>query len=213
MTHRLNDNETAKGSDLIELLKVLLSRGEELNKWPTDDLVMQQAPSTQIYTKARSQWTRSLLERLNRARFSNPKLAPTFLPDDQYTIEHIMPQVLTGDWHNDLQGWGVENPSALHQAKLHVLGNLTLTPINPELSNRRLSAKVNMIQDDTLKLNSDLKGIEIWTGTGIEERSRRLAGEVVKMLVPPMSGAELEASIFSKEPGPGTEQEDRDEDD
>lgn len=212
VTHKLNDNETAKGSGLVELLRVLLSRGDELNKWPSDDLVKQQAPNTPIYTQARSQWARSLLERLNRARFDNPKLAPTYLAPDKYTIEHIMPQDLTGDWHHDLQEWGVENPAALHQSKLHVLGNLTLTPINPELSNKRLTSKVQLIQDDTLKLNKDLKDIESWPGARIDERSRMLASEVVGMLMKPMTQEEIGQSIFSKEQVPAEEGEESEED-
>jgi hypothetical protein len=192
--HRLGRNETAKNNGLVEFLRVLLSRGSELKRWPTDQEVVDQAAVGVLYTKARAAWANSVLARINSAQFKSSKHAPQDL--SQFTVEHLMPQELTSDWRSDLLGWGVKDPSDLHSRKLHVLGNLTLTLINSELSNKRLAAKVELLEDDTLRINKSLKLAKSWTESAIVERSRELAWQLVKSLPGPMSESEMKASEF-----------------
>lgn len=192
--HRLRASETAKDEGLVEFLRVLLSRGSELKRWPTDQEVVDQAAVGVLYTKARSSWTKSVLARINETSFKIAKHAPQDL--SQFTVEHVMPQDLTSDWRSDLVAWGVKDPSDLHARKLHVLGNLTLTVINPELSNKRLSAKVGMLDDDALRINKELKSAKSWTEATIIERSRALASQLVSNLSGPMTESEMKASTF-----------------
>lgn len=192
--HRIGRNETARNEGIVEFLKVLLSRGSELKRWPTDQEVIDQSGVGVLYTKARSAWAKSVLARINHASFKSRKHIPQDL--DQCTVEHVMPQELTSDWRSDLSAWGVRDPSDLHARKLHVLGNLTLTLINSELSNKRLAAKLELLEDDALRINKRLKTVTSWTEASIVERSRELATQLVNALPGPMSDAELKASQF-----------------
>jgi hypothetical protein len=195
--HQVGKNETAKDGSLVEFLRVLLSRGSELKRWPTNQEVIDQASVGILYTKARAAWAKSVLARINHASFKNPKHAPTDLR--LFTVEHVMPQDLSSDWRNDLTGWGVKDPSDLHKRKLHVLGNITLTLINPELSNKRLAAKLELLADDSLLINKQLKVAKSWTETSITDRSRELATQLVGAISGPMSESELKASPFYSE--------------
>jgi hypothetical protein len=192
--HRLGKNERAMNGDIVEFLRVLLSRGSELKRWPTDKEVVDQAGVGVLYTKARASWANSVLARINSSMFKTSKHAPQDL--SQFTVEHVMPQDLTSDWRSDLSEWGVKDPSDLHARKLHVLGNLTLTLINSELSNKRLGAKLDLLDDDTLRINKRLKVHKSWTEASIVERSRELAGQLVKSLPGPMTEGEMKASKF-----------------
>jgi hypothetical protein len=199
VAHRFRDNETSKNEQLVLLLRVLLSKGSELKKWPSDEYVIDQAVTTPLYTSARSHWVAGVLGRINESMIGNQKLAPK--PDDycDYQVEHIMPQTLTADWQSDLREWGVSNPAEFSQKKLHVLGNLTLSVINPELSNHRLEAKVRMIQNDSLRLNAKLKSAEEWAEGAVDSRTRMMAKELVKVLASPMTQEEIDKTPFANE--------------
>jgi len=126
--------------------------------------------------------------------FKDKKHAPAPLPRDRYSVEHVMPQTLTEGWAEDLKHWGVENPTALHQSKLHVLGNLTLTPINSELSNLPFATKREKLDDDWLRLNVEIASVNSWTEARIDERSSELDRLVCQAFVSPLEGAELSAA-------------------
>jgi hypothetical protein len=192
--HRIRKNETAKDGKIVEFLRVLLSRGSELKRWPTDNEVVDQAAVGVLYTSARAPWAKSVLARVNAASYNNRKHIPKDL--SQFTVEHVMPQDLTSDWRSDLSNWGVSDPSDLHARKLHVLGNLTLTLINSELSNKRLAAKLELLDEDVLRINKSLRVARTWTEASIIERSRELAGQLVASLPRPMSESEMKASDF-----------------
>ena len=192
--HRIHRNETAKNAGIVEFLRVLLSRGSELKRWPTDKEVVDQAGVGVLYTKARAAWVKSVLARINKSAFKNSKNA--FHDLSQCTVEHVMPQELPSDWRSDLSEWGVKDPSDLHARKLHVLGNLTLTMINSELSNKRLLTKLELLEDDALRINKLLKPAKSWTETSINERSRALAQQLVNSLPSPMTESEMKGSEF-----------------
>lgn len=196
-THRLLDHPNLDGENTVALLRFVLSRGVDVRTWPTDDQIQDRAESTPLYTSSRANWAFSVLERANRASYAMAQQAPLDLPRSQFTVEHVMPQTLTEEWENDLESWGVESPTRLHQTKLHVLGNLSLSPINSTLSNKRLSEKRGLIQHDYLRLNLDLADVPAWTETIINERSKDLAERICRAYIKPLSQEEIEASPFS----------------
>lgn len=173
-TRKLRANDALQGAEIIDYLHMLLSAGEDVRTWPTDELIMARIRTTPIYTSARSGWAFSILERINRQMHDIPKHAPVSIDRAKYSVEHVLPQKLTIEWTRDLHAWGVDNASALHQNRLHVLGNLTLTPINPELSNLPYSKKKAMLSDDSLKINVQLSSADSWTEASINERSGTL---------------------------------------
>lgn len=187
-------SDESNGTSIVEHLHYLLSIGEEVRTWPSDELVKARVRSTPVYTESRAAWVFVLLDRINRQLFDNVKHAPPPLNRAKYSVEHVLPQNLSERWVEDLREWGVDNPLQLHQGLLHVLGNLTLTPINSELSNLPFAVKREKLQDDWLRLNSDISAGSTWTRHRIDERSSSLAQKACASFVPPLNGAELLAA-------------------
>ncbi|NLA64887.1 MAG: DUF262 domain-containing protein [Leucobacter sp.] len=103
-----------------------------------------------------------------------------------WSIEHVLPQgELTPQWI-DMLG-GSEAATSAHEQYRHHLGNLTITGYNSSLGQRSFTAKRDH-QDkqgnwigyrNQLNLNSDLAQQETWGVQEIQERSSRLAAEVL----------------------------------
>lgn len=95
---------------------------------------------------------------------------------DEYTIEHIMPQNenLSVAWQTELgPEW-----ERVHAAKLHTIGNLTLTGYNSEYSDRPFAEKRDMaggFKESPLRLNQGLGAVEHWDEAAIDERAAQLA--------------------------------------
>ena len=92
-----------------------------------------------------------------------------------YTIEHIMPQNpnLSEEWK---QGLG-ENWEEIQKNYLHVIGNLTLTGYNSELSDKSFIEKRDMkdgFKDSAIRLNIYLQDLETWNENEIKKRTERL---------------------------------------
>lgn len=196
-THRLLAREDLAGPDLVDYLRYVLSSGADVRTWPTDEMLQERIRSTPLYTRSRQRWATSALIVANREYVSMAGHVPK-PPHDSYTVEHVMPQTLTPEWEADLKAWGVDDPLRLHQDRLHVLGNLTLTPVNSQLSNRRFGEKRLMLQDDWLRLNTEIGAVETWTETTINERSGSLLNRLLSGLSSPLSGQDLAASPYGE---------------
>ncbi|RHB42004.1 DUF262 domain-containing protein [Enterocloster aldenensis] len=96
------------------------------------------------------------------------------LNTDSLTIEHIMPQTLSSEWRYI--------KAEDHEKYLHVLGNLSVTGYNSELSNKSFSEKVELIQENSkaVILNKDIVDKTKWDIPEIKNRSKRLAGIIMK---------------------------------
>ena len=92
------------------------------------------------------------------------------VPFDDATVEHIMPQTLTPEWETLL---GQESEYD-HSSWLHILGNLTLTGYNPELSNRPYSEKRALFALSHFELNRYFGTVEHWGATEIRDRAIKL---------------------------------------
>lgn len=191
-THKLLDRPDVEGQDVVDLLRAILSLGEDENIWPSDSLLRERVASGPIYTKARAKWVFVILERINRMHFKYEKHALGSLDDSVYTVEHIMPQKLSKRWEADLASWGVDSAAQLHETHLHVLGNLTLSAINSNLQNRPLREKLRMLSDDVLKLNAALVGIEQWDASAMDNRGHALIELAIEAFESPLSREEAE---------------------
>ena len=101
---------------------------------------------------------------------------------ENYTIEHIMPQNpnLSKEWRAELG----DNWKEIHKAKLHTIGNLTLTAYNTEMSDKPFGDKMEMkggFKESALRLNSYVVKQENWALAQIEERANLLASEAIKI--------------------------------
>jgi uncharacterized protein with ParB-like and HNH nuclease domain len=103
-------------------------------RFPSDEEFKRELASRDLYNfPRRSYWLRRLENHGRKER----------VPVDEYTIEHIMPQNrdLPPAWRAELgPDW-----ERVHEAKLHTLGNLTLTGYNSEYSDRPFAQKRDMV--------------------------------------------------------------------
>lgn len=99
------------------------------------------------------------------------------LDPDNLTIEHIMPQTLTSKWKNELgQNW-----EDIHEKYIDMIGNLTLTAYNSDISNEQFSYKLDMYQKSNVMLNRELSQYSSWTEDDIKKRTRSLSEQAVKI--------------------------------
>ena len=100
---------------------------------------------------------------------------------ESYTIEHVMPRSLTGQWKADLG----ENWENTHEIYLNTIGNLTLTGYNSELSNRSFQEKRDHVpggfRDSPLHLNKSLAQAERWDEVAIKNRAEMLSEKALKI--------------------------------
>jgi uncharacterized protein with ParB-like and HNH nuclease domain/predicted transport protein len=95
---------------------------------------------------------------------------------EEYTIEHIMPQNedLSDHWRTELgPEW-----DRIHKAKLHTLGNLTLTGYNSEYSDKPFHEKRDMeggFKNSPLRLNQGLGSVTRWDEAAIDARAADLS--------------------------------------
>ncbi|MCS6267100.1 MAG: DUF262 domain-containing protein [Vampirovibrio sp.] len=93
---------------------------------------------------------------------------------EQCTIEHIMPQTLSSQWHAELGS----DSERIHKQYLHTLGNLTYTGYNSKYSNSPFKAKLEMdkgLNESRLRLNQSVKNKQYWTESAIKSRGEELA--------------------------------------
>lgn len=109
-----------------------------------------------------------------------------FVPVDEYTIEHILPQnpELCAAWQQALgPDW-----KTVQERWLHTLGNLTLTGYNAEYSDRPFVEKRDMrggFKQSPLRLNADLGQIESWNEAAIQKRAGQLANQAIMVWAAP----------------------------
>ena len=84
-----------------------------------------------------------------------------YIPTEEYTIEHIMPQTLNKAWREDL---GAE-ADKIHTTYLHTLGNLTLTGYNSEYQNNKHTP---------IKISHSLTNLNQWGEEEIVKRCKSL---------------------------------------
>ena len=90
-----------------------------------------------------------------------------------FTVEHIMPQTLSDEWKEYL---GLENYEIIHMKYLEVLGNITFTRYNSNMSNASFDLKKSKgYIPSNLRLNRDLCEFDYWNEESIIKRSENLA--------------------------------------
>ncbi|MEN8691641.1 MAG: DUF262 domain-containing protein, partial [Desulfobacterales bacterium] len=156
-----------KKDHYLESIQAHLLLLPSYRRFPSDEEFKREITLRDLYNfRSRSYWLRRI-ENYDRKEF---------VPVDEYTIEHILPQNenLSTKWREAL---GVEW-RRIHETYLHTLGNLTLTGYNSEYSDRFFTEKRDMkggFKESPLRLNEGLGTLEIWNETTIKERANRLS--------------------------------------
>jgi len=95
---------------------------------------------------------------------------------ENLTIEHIMPRTLSDKWKEYLGEEGIE----WHEDYVDVLGNLTLTGYNSELSNMSFDRKKEFYAQSHLEINKYFDPINSWRPEDVRERSLNLASLIIE---------------------------------
>jgi hypothetical protein len=166
-----------EGMNLLEGTTTVLS--EPSRRWPTDDEFRQSIQRYPLYTDSRPDQRRLILETFEKSfgHKEEPDLAGL-------TIEHVMPQSITDAWRERL---GPE-ASRVHAKLLHVLGNLTLTGYNPELSNSSWAEKRVLLRESHLEMNKQIANHDEWREAEITQRGSDMAELAVNLWAGPLAG-------------------------
>ena len=179
---------------------VLQSLVKYLDKigWPGDEIFSKELQSFSIYTREIGIAQLLLLGLEEAEKHKEPVDVDSLLDKKKIQLEHVMPQTISEDEKGD--SWKeMLGPSwkSIHEQLLHVLGNLTLTGYNPELSNEPFEHKRNEFKGSNLQLNKYFQDAEAWDQPQIEKRGESLAKRIC-LLWPAALGFAAEASSAAK---------------
>ncbi|WP_146549815.1 DUF262 domain-containing protein [Rummeliibacillus suwonensis] len=93
------------------------------------------------------------------------------------TIEHIMPQTLNDYWRDELGA----NAEQTHETLLHVIGNLTLTSYNSQLSNEPFLTKKKYYEKSNIELNKQIAQNDKWNEQAIRNRTLKMTKHFLKV--------------------------------
>lgn len=171
-------HKSLKKNRYLESIKAHLLGLRSYRRFPNDEEFKRELAVRDLYNfRSRSYWLRRM-ENFERKEW---------VPVDEYTIEHIMPQNenLSTKWRGELgPEW-----KRVHETWLHTLGNLTLTGYNPEYSDRPFTEKRDMLggfKQSPIRLNDGLGAVESWNEDAIKARAAKLAQEAVRVWAAPV---------------------------
>lgn len=151
----------------VESIQAYLLLSPSYRRFPDDAEFMRELKVRDLYSfPRRSYWLRRLE---NHGR-------KEYVPVDDYTIEHILPQNenLSTEWKNALGSeW-----KRIQEKYLHTLGNLTLTGYNSEYSDLPFKEKRDKkggFKDSPLRLNDGIGALNTWNEDSINNRADKLA--------------------------------------
>lgn len=171
------DNTT---NDYVNKMIYALRSKRESGRFPDDDEFSAALASKQVYLM-RGKYKAYLFERFENYGTVETKDVYTHLANNDYTIEHIMPQHLTPAWVESLGA----NADEIHATWLHRLANLTLTGYNPSLSNKtfieKRDAENGGYKNSGLKMNQKIAQKDAWGLAELEERSADMVSLALKI--------------------------------
>lgn len=165
----LYQQATNKGGEFVHAVCEVL----QTKNYPKDSEFEKRLQDSRLYGAGdRTVKTKLILETLEQSYNHKEQV-----PFDALTIEHVMPQTLDEEWQNKLgEDWAIT-----HDVFLHVLGNLTLTGYNAELSNSSYATKRPLLESSHLELNAYFKDVPAWDAKEIEKRGERLAKKALEI--------------------------------
>ncbi len=142
---------------------LITSKRNSSGRFPSDEEFYEMLVSRNLYGKFKQlDYLLLSLENYNNK---------TTISSDVLTIEHILPQTLTAEWKEI-----IGNDKESFENNVNVLGNLTLTSYNSNMSNFEFDRKKVILQEEShIKLNEYLKDINVWNIKEIQKRGEVLA--------------------------------------
>lgn len=154
-----NNSEDSVSLRVLKALTAKTSSGT----FPRNDEFKRKFISKDLYKSKIDKYTLFTLE-----SFINKKEIIDLTHD--ITIEHIMPQKLTPKWRLELG----DKSNEIHEEYLHTIGNLTLTGVNQELSNKSFGEKKVILENSNISISRNLKDFDCWNRESIENRALTL---------------------------------------
>lgn len=148
-------------TDVPAWLAKTLAAGSSGRRWPKDDEFKDSLLRYRAYAQPIDR-CKFLLEAIEEHH--GHKEPATFATA---TIEHVMPQTLSAGWRAMLG----EGADATQEKWLDLLGNLTLTGYNSELSNDEFPKKKKLLLDSHFEVNKWIAAQEKWTEKELRDRT------------------------------------------
>ena len=174
-TNRLNkvvvglcDLSKEDGNLKLRLLRLLKS------SFPDDRKLLDSLTEVDLYHQ------RNHISKLSLIILEEHRTRETINFDDAQ-VEHIMPQRLNAEWR--LQ---VTNADKVKEQYGGILGNLTLTKYNQEMSNKPYSEKKKFYKDSNVSLTREVaETYDKWGKDAIIDRTEKLTRELIKIFPMP----------------------------
>ena len=164
----------------VQKLIYALASKKESGRFPDDEEFTSALATKQVY-QMRGKYKAYLFERFENYGTKETKNVFSHLDNNDYSIEHIMPQHLTPAWTESLGA----NAAEIHSTWLHRLANLTLTGYNPNLSNKTFAEKRDSEEGgykaSGLRMNQMIASKESWGLPELEERSNEMIALALKI--------------------------------
>ncbi len=164
--------DAAEAVDAAEALREFLSQPRRY--WPDDDQLTESIQTLNFYWVGRASQRLFVLRRLEES-YGHKELIDW--DETSVQIEHVLPQTPTPEWlallEPDVEPG--EAPADLHQRVVHLLGNLTLTGYNPDLSNKPFPEKRALLQISRFSMTVEIAQQPSWGLAQIQERGAALA--------------------------------------
>ena len=164
----------------LEVIKYILLSKTGSGQFPDDNEFVHSFFSKNLYhviPKNREY----LFERLEAGNNLETPNVIVKMKEGIYTVEHIMPQILTPQWKKDLG----PNAEEVHSTWLHRIANLTLTAYNSKYSNRRFTEKRDLpeegFKESGIRLNQYISRFEKWTADELVERQEYLNTKILNL--------------------------------
>jgi hypothetical protein len=164
--------DVEKPETYVDTVKAVLTLKHGYERFPDDVEFARELCQADLYNMKINNYVLLRLENFDRTKEK--------IISKNVTIEHIMPQNKQPPkcWQDDLgNDW-----ESIQAKYLHTLGNLTITELNSEMSDKCIQEKVKICFKSTpYKLSDDLRGLEHWNKEKIKKRSDRLADLALKI--------------------------------
>jgi len=168
-------DEVKDYSNFLDAFWQAITVGKGSYAFPSDAEFRDALVYKDLYQTLRSRGAKYLLYTLE-SHSPFPKGLPPF-NDETISIEHIMPQTLNAEWKIYLS----KETMQAYESSLHRLGNLALTNYNGEMSNKSFAEKKKIYKGSKYYYTTKILEYDEWQIQQINERSKNLADEALKI--------------------------------
>ena len=189
-------------SNYFETFNFVLANKKGQVRFPQKDELANSIRENDIYNQRKFNLT-FILTSIDDIYSKEAMLLEKTIENEQgFSIEHIMPQKLTGKygdiWKNELgESW-----KNIHEKWLNTLPNLTLTAYNSTYSNRDFTSKKTMdngFNQSPLKINDFIRKQDVWSEENLIGRAKWWEKTIEEIWFTPKFDEKLSISSIEKD--------------